>query len=80
MPAMKCKQVKEEFILVYGEDEDGGRLRIAIQRHVSACPECAAKAEHTRRFVTLVREHCRCEAPSDLRRRIQTFLARRLEP
>jgi hypothetical protein len=76
---MKCKQVKEEFVLVYGEDEDGGRLRVAIHRHVTACPECAAEAEHARRFVMLVREHCRCEAPSELRRRILTVLSRRLE-
>ena len=76
---MRCKQVKEEFVMVYGEDEDGGRLRIAIQQHVSACPDCAAKAEHTRRFITLVREHCQRQAPSELRRRILTVLGRRPE-
>ncbi|MDA8017836.1 MAG: hypothetical protein MPN21_10355 [Thermoanaerobaculia bacterium] len=75
---MKCKQVKEEFVLVYGEDQDGGQLRVAIQQHVTDCPDCAAQAEHTRRFVTLVREHCRREAPSGLRRRILTILSRRL--
>lgn len=76
---MRCKQVKEEFVLVYGEDEDGGRLRVAIQQHVTTCPDCAAKAEHTRHFVTLIREHCRREAPSDLRHRILSVLSRRLE-
>lgn len=76
---MKCKQVKEEFVLVYGEGEDGGRLRIAIHQHVTDCPECAARAEHTRRFVTLVRERCRCEAPSELRHRILSVLSRRIE-
>ena len=67
---MRCKQVKEEFVMVYGEDEDGGQLRIAIHQHVTACPDCAAKAEHTRRFITFVREHCRREAPTDLRRQL----------
>lgn len=74
---MKCKQVKEEFVFVYGEDEDGRQLRVAIYRHVNDCPECAAKAEHTRRFVTLVREHCRCEAPRELRSRILSVLSKR---
>ena len=76
---MRCKQVKEEFVMVYGEDEDGRRLRVAIHQHVTACPDCAAKAEHTRRFITFVREHCQCEAPTDLRRRILTVLSRRPE-
>lgn len=73
-PLVKCRKVKEEFILVFSENEDGRQLRVAIQRHVTVCPECAAKAEHTRRIVTLIRERCRCEAPRDLRHRILSKL------
>ena len=72
---MKCRKVKEEHVLVFSQDEAGRNLTVAIQRHVSICPDCARKAEKTRRIVTIVRERCvREQAPLDLRQRIMACL------
>lgn len=68
---MRCRKVKEEFVLLFGRQEPGRRLTVAIHQHVSDCPECARQAEHARRIVTIVRERCtRQRAPGDLRERI----------
>lgn len=68
---MSCKKIKEEFIVLFGEDAAGQDLMLAIRRHVSICPRCAEKAEHTRKIVTIVRERCSREsAPGELRERI----------
>ena len=75
---MKCRKVKEEFVLIFGKDDDGRDLRIAIQRHVAICPDCAQMAENTRRIVTVVRERCtRAVAPTDLREKVLQVLRRR---
>jgi len=68
---VKCRKVKEEHVLVFTRDEAGRQLTVAIQHHVSVCPDCAEVAEQTRRIVTIVREHCGREAaPDTLRQRI----------
>ncbi|MEM8930291.1 MAG: hypothetical protein AAGE94_03915 [Acidobacteriota bacterium] len=68
---MRCRQVKEEFVLVFGRQEPGRRLTVAIRQHVSDCPECVKLTEQTRRIVTIVRERCvRRQAPVNLRERI----------
>lgn len=68
---MKCRKVKEEHVLVFTKDEAGRELTVAIQRHVSVCPDCAEVGEHTRRIVTIVRRQCiRETAPETLRERI----------
>lgn len=76
---MSCKKIKDEFIVLFGQDSAGQDLMLAIRRHVSICPQCAEKAESTRKIVTIVRERCTREsAPGELRERI---LARiRLKP
>ncbi|MEM1177231.1 MAG: hypothetical protein AAGM22_02705 [Acidobacteriota bacterium] len=58
-------------MLVFTKDEAGRELTVAIQRHVSVCPDCAEVGEHTRRIVTIVRRQCiRETAPETLRERI----------
>ena len=68
---MSCKKIKQEFIVLYGEDGAGRDLMLAIRRHVSVCPRCAEKAAHTRKIVTIVQERCTREsAPGELKERI----------
>ena len=68
---MRCRQVKEEFVLVFGRQEPGRRLTVAIRQQVADCPECIQLTAKTRRIVTIVRERCvRRQAPGDLRERI----------
>lgn len=68
---MSCKKIKEEFVVLFGQDGAGRDLMLAIRRHVSICPRCAEQAEHTRKIVTIVQERCTREvAPGELRERI----------
>ncbi len=69
--AMDCKQICEELVFRYTDNELGQELIVAYQRHIEQCPHCAQKTEVARRVVMLVRQRCtRCEPPTDLRDRI----------
>lgn len=68
---MSCKKIRNEFIVLFGQDAAGQDLMLAIRHHVSICPRCAEQAESTRRIVTIVQQRCtREQAPGDLKERI----------
>lgn len=68
---MNCRRVKEEFVMIFGQQDEGRSLLIAMQRHVQACPHCHERAENTRRIVTILRQRCLpSRAPKGLRSRI----------
>ncbi|MEM9557045.1 MAG: hypothetical protein AAGC60_22495 [Acidobacteriota bacterium] len=73
---MKSKRVKEELVMIFGQDEERS-LVIAMRRHVDSCPHCHEKAEHTRRIVAMIRRRCeRTRAPKELKTRIVAGLRR----
>ncbi len=75
---MDCKQIKEELVFLYADNEMGQEVLIAFKRHVSVCPHCARKAEFTRRLLELVRERARRrQAPRRLRAKILAGLPHR---
>lgn len=77
---MRCRQVREELILLYDQDESGQHLRLAIRQHVELCPRCALEAAQIQRVVAIVQRCClRQCAPNELRQRILEGL-RRAEP
>ncbi|MCP3958682.1 MAG: hypothetical protein GY719_12585 [bacterium] len=68
---MNCKQVKEEMVFLFADNEMGQELLVAFKRHVSACPHCAREARFTRTFLTIVRKRVvRQSAPRGLRSKI----------
>lgn len=77
---MSFRTIKEEFVVVFCQDEAGATLKIAIRQHVVACPNCQEQAEHTNRIVAIVRARCRRELPpQDLRTRILALLPHRCQ-
>ncbi len=68
---MNCKQIKEEMVFLFADNEMGQELLIAFRRHVSVCPHCAREAQNARSFLTILRERTvRRPAPRGLRSRI----------
>ena len=68
---MNCKQIKEEMIFLFADNEMGQELLIAFRRHVSDCPHCAREAKHARTFLAVLRERTvRRSAPRGLRSKI----------
>ncbi len=68
---MKCRQVTEELIFLFADNELGGELLVSYRRHVSDCPHCAAEERYARFFLGLVRQPTiRRPAPSGLRSKI----------
>ena len=68
---MNCKQVKEEMVFLFADNEMGQEMLVAFRRHVSACPHCAREARLARTFLTLVRKRVvRRAAPRGLRSKI----------
>jgi mycothiol system anti-sigma-R factor len=75
---MNCKQIKEELVFLFIDNEMGQELLISFRRHVSDCPHCAREAQHARFFLTLLRERAgRHQAPRALRTRILASLPHR---
>ena len=75
---MKCKEICEELVFRYSDDEMEQEMRVAFKLHVADCPECARKAEHTERFLMIVRKRTvRTTAPRRLRQRLLDDLRRR---
>ena len=76
---MDCKGARQ-VIFLYVDNEMGEELHVAFERHMSVCPHCAQRIEHTQRGLTLVRRRCiRVQAPERLRRRIITTLRETLD-
>ncbi|MEL7061887.1 MAG: hypothetical protein AAGN46_17810 [Acidobacteriota bacterium] len=72
---MKCRRVRDEFILIFGQEDAGRRLLVAIRHHADTCPDCQETARQTQHFVTILRQRCsRWQAPSSLRNRIVEHL------
>ncbi len=68
---MNCKQIKEELVFLFADNEMGQELLISFRRHVSDCPHCAREARYARLFLTLLRERSvRRPAPRGLRTKI----------
>ena len=73
---MDCKGARQ-VIFLYVDNEMGEELHVAFKQHMSACPRCAQRIEHTQKWLTLVKRRCvRVQAPERLRRRIITSLRR----
>ncbi len=76
---MNCKQVKEEFVFLFIDDEMGQEVLVAYHEHISHCPHCAHKARYTRRLIATVRRTTqRQPAPKGLRQRILSSMPHRL--
>lgn len=67
---MDCKQIAERLVFLYNDGEMTHELRLDFHRHMDDCPHCARRAEHTRRFLMVVRGTGRCTVPNGLRDRI----------
>ena len=68
---MNCKQIKEEMVFLFADNEMGQELLVAFRRHVSDCPHCAREARYARYFLTVLRERTvRRTAPRGLRSKI----------
>jgi mycothiol system anti-sigma-R factor len=75
---MKCKEICEELVFRYTDNEMEQEMRIAFKLHVADCPECKKRAEHTERFLMIVRKRtARTTAPRRLRQRLLDGLRRR---
>ena len=75
---MNCKELREEFVFLFADNEMGQERLVAFRRHVADCPDCAQQAEFTCRLLTIVRKRAvRWEAPSSLRARILAGLPHR---
>lgn len=75
---MNFRKVKEEFVVVFCQDEAGATLKIAIRQHLVACPSCRKQADQARRIIAIVQQRCtRHCAPQDLRSRILACLPHR---
>ena len=75
---MNCKQIKEELIFLFADNEMGQELQIFYRRHVSDCPHCAREAQRARLLLTLLRERARRQrAPRGLRTKILASLPHR---
>lgn len=67
---MDCRRVKE-VIFLYTDNEMEEEVRVVFTRHLSVCPECAARIRRAYRLLGLVRRRCaRASAPAGLRERI----------
>jgi len=75
---MKCKEICEELVFRYADNEMEHEMRVAFKLHVADCPECAKKAKRAERLLMIVRKKSvRTTAPSHLRRRLLDSLRRR---
>ena len=78
---MECKQVKEELVFLFVDNEMGREMLVAYKRHVSDCPHCAREADFARLFLTLLRRRTlRRRAPQGLRSKILARLPHRRSP
>lgn len=76
---MNCRRVKEEFVMLFGQQDEGRSLLVAMQRHVRACPHCHERAESTQRIVSILRRRCgQAPTPKGLRTRIVAGLRQSL--
>ena len=78
---MDCKQIKEELVFLFVDNEMGQELLISFRRHVSICPHCAREARYTRELLAIVRRPAvRQPVPRGLRTRILAALPHRRGP
>jgi len=76
---MDCKQVKEELVFLFIDNEMGQEILIAYHEHISHCPHCAQELRYTRRLIATVRRTSqRQPAPDRLRKRILSSMPHRL--
>ena len=69
---MSRKQIKEELVFYFADNEMGQELVVAYRRHVSDCPQGACT------FLTVLRERTvRRTAPRGLRSKILASLPHR---
>lgn len=74
---MNCHRVRE-VVFLYTDNEMGEELLVSFRAHLSLCPECARRADYTRRLLQIVRQYCKpAPAPERLRQRILTSLPHR---
>ncbi|MEM7582385.1 MAG: zf-HC2 domain-containing protein [Acidobacteriota bacterium] len=78
---MKCRQVREELIFLFADNELGGELLVSYRQHVSTCPHCARIEAETRLMLELIRQRrLRLAAPRRLRSKILAGLPHRRTP
>jgi mycothiol system anti-sigma-R factor len=77
---MDCRSFRESIFL-FTDNELEHELVTSFREHSDRCPDCARRADYTRRLLTLVRERCcRQSAPPQLRIRILAVVRRRAAP
>ncbi len=75
---MKCKEICEELVFRYTDDEMEQEMRVAFKLHMAHCPECARKTRQAETLVMVVRRRIvRTTAPVQLRLRLLAGLRRR---
>ncbi len=74
---MDCRQIKEEIILLFVDNDDGQRRLVACPRRLSACPECARQAAYAQKLLHLARQRAVRRAPLRLRTKILAGLPSR---
>ncbi len=53
-------------------------LRIKLETHMAACPNCWVVCDTTRRTIKVIREHeCACALPADVQSRLIAAMERR---
>lgn len=78
---MRCKQVKEELVFLFADNEMGQEMVVAYKRHVSICPHCAREADFARLLLKAVRRAALSRRPPQgLRTRILASLPHRRRP
>ena len=74
---MDCRSFRDSIFL-FADNELEHELALSFREHSDHCPECARRADYTRRLLSLVRERCcRHSAPPQLRIRILAVVRRR---
>ncbi len=64
-----CREVLDELER-YLDGECPSQVAMAITRHLADCEPCLSRSDFERSLRTLVAEHCRDAAPSDLLDRV----------
>lgn len=77
---MDCRSFRQSIFL-FADNELEHELVTSFREHSELCPDCARRADYTRRLLSLVRERCcRESAPPQLRIRILAVVRQRRAP
>lgn len=66
-----CRTVKENMREIMNGEMNLPQAE-EFQRHLKRCPDCHEESLLVERYIQLLRESCRCEAPRELRERIMS--------